>query len=64
MAPCGNGKEKGRHKPMEKASDEFSMVLFTFHPVLYQSLVQRKVWILVKIGDDVTEKLCVYDRLM
>jgi hypothetical protein len=35
MAPCGNGKEKGRHKPMEKASDEFSMVLSTFHPVLY-----------------------------
>jgi hypothetical protein len=27
-------------------------------------LVQRKVWILVEIGDDVTEKLCVYDRLM
>jgi hypothetical protein len=27
-------------------------------------LIQRKVWILVEIGDDVTEKLCVYDRLM
>ena len=27
-------------------------------------LVQREVWILVEIGDDVTEKLCVYDRLM
>ena len=27
-------------------------------------LVQRKVWILVKIRDDVTEKLCVYNRLM
>jgi hypothetical protein len=27
-------------------------------------LVQRKVWIFVKIRDDVTEKLCVYDRLM
>jgi hypothetical protein len=27
-------------------------------------LVQRKVWILVEIGNDVTEKLCVYDRLM
>jgi hypothetical protein len=27
-------------------------------------LVQRKVWILVEIEDDVTEKLCVYDRLM
>ena len=27
-------------------------------------LVGSKVWILVKIRDDVTEKLCVYDRLM
>ncbi len=27
-------------------------------------LVQRKVWILVEIEDDVTEKLCVYDRLI
>jgi hypothetical protein len=27
-------------------------------------LVQRKVWILVEIEDDVTEKFCVYDRLM
>jgi len=27
-------------------------------------LVRRKVWILVEIEDDVTEKLCVYDRLM
>ena len=27
-------------------------------------LVQREGWILVEIKDDVTEKLCVYDRLM
>ena len=27
-------------------------------------LVQRKVWILVKIEDDVTEKSCVYGKLM
>ena len=27
-------------------------------------LVQRKVWILVEIGDNVTERLRVYDRLM
>ena len=27
-------------------------------------LVGSKVWILVEIEDDVTEKLCVYDRLM
>ena len=27
-------------------------------------VVERKVYILVEIGDDVIEKLCVYDRLM
>ena len=27
-------------------------------------LVQHKVWILVEIEDDVTKKLCMYDRLM
>jgi hypothetical protein len=31
---------------------------------LWLCLVQRKVWILVKIEDDVTEKLCVYNMLM
>ncbi len=31
---------------------------------LWLCLVQRKVWILVEIRDYVTEKLCVYDRLM
>ena len=37
---------------------------FLLHLLCRLCLVQRKVWILVEIGDDVTEKLCMYDRLM
>ena len=44
---------------MEAAGDEEASDL-----LVWLRLVPFKVWILVEIEDDVTEKLYVYDRLM
>jgi hypothetical protein len=44
--------------------EEEVRVRHSVQKLLRLCLVQRKVWILVEIGDDVTEKLCVYDMLM
>jgi hypothetical protein len=42
----------------------YGSYIFSSHPLFALCLVQRKVWVLIEIEDDVTEKLCVYDRLM
>jgi hypothetical protein len=37
----------------------YGSYIFSSHPLFVLCLVQRKIWILVEIENDVTEKLCV-----